>query len=84
MYYKKRLRSTFLAPKTSTSLQTTLAADAHLAEGQFLHDEQTLNRAKLLIYRAGTLRPTISKTERQNLKPNNNNNNKGKVVPVIN
>jgi hypothetical protein len=23
-------------PKTSTSLQTTLAADAHLAEGQFL------------------------------------------------
>jgi hypothetical protein len=32
-YYKKRLRRTFLAPNTSTSLQTTLAADAHLAEG---------------------------------------------------
>jgi hypothetical protein len=33
----------FLAPNTSTSLQTTLAADAHLAEGEFLHKEQTLN-----------------------------------------
>jgi hypothetical protein len=28
MYYKKRLRRTLLAPNTSTSLQTTLAADA--------------------------------------------------------
>jgi hypothetical protein len=27
-------------------VQTTLAADAHLAEGQFLHEEQTLNKAK--------------------------------------
>jgi hypothetical protein len=57
----------FLAPNTSTSLQTTLAADAHLAEGQFLHEEQTLNKAKSLMYRAGTRSPTISKTERQNL-----------------
>jgi hypothetical protein len=32
-YFKKRFRRTFLAPNTSTSLQTTLAADAHLAEG---------------------------------------------------
>jgi hypothetical protein len=47
----------------STSLQTTLAADAHLAEGQFLHEEQTLNNAKSLIYRTGTRRPTISETE---------------------
>jgi hypothetical protein len=30
-------------------LQTTLAADMHLAEGQFLHEEQTLNKAKSLI-----------------------------------
>jgi hypothetical protein len=30
----------FLAPNTPTSLQTTLAADAHLAEEQFLHEEQ--------------------------------------------
>jgi hypothetical protein len=31
------------------SLQTTLAADAHLAEGQFLLEEQTLNNAKSLM-----------------------------------
>jgi hypothetical protein len=59
----------FLAPNTSTSLQTTLTADAHLAEGQFLHEEQTLNYAKSLIYRAVTRRPTISKIEGQNLEP---------------
>jgi hypothetical protein len=53
-YYNRRLRKTFLAPNTSTSLQTTLAADARLAEGQFLDEEQTLNNAKSLIYRAGT------------------------------
>jgi hypothetical protein len=63
------LRRTFLAPNTSTSLQTTLAADAQLPEGQFLHEEQTLNKAKSLIYRAGTRRPTISKTKGQNFKP---------------
>jgi hypothetical protein len=55
---KKRLGRTFLAPNTSPSLQTTLAAAAHLAE------EQTLNNAKSLIYRAGTRRPTVSRTER--------------------
>jgi hypothetical protein len=53
----------------STSLQTTLAADAHLAEGQFLLEEQTLNNAKSLIYRAGTPRTIISKMEGQKLKP---------------
>jgi hypothetical protein len=58
----------FLAPNTSTFLQTTLAADAHLAEGQFLLEEQTLNKAKSLIYEAGTRRTAISKTG-QNLKP---------------
>jgi hypothetical protein len=59
-----------MAPNTSTSLQTTLAADAHLTEGQYLYEEQTLNNAKSLIYRAGTRRPTISKTARQILKLN--------------
>jgi hypothetical protein len=58
-----------LAPNTSISLQTTLAAEAHLAEGQYLLEEQTLNKVKSLIYRAGTRRPTISKTEGQNLEP---------------
>jgi hypothetical protein len=33
--YKIWLRRTILAPNTSASLQTTLAADAHLAEGEF-------------------------------------------------
>jgi hypothetical protein len=53
---------------TTTSLQT-LAAEAHLAEGQFLLEEQTLNIEKSLIYRTGTRRPTVSKTEGQNLDP---------------
>jgi hypothetical protein len=43
--FKKSLGRTFLVPNTSTSLQTTLAAVAHLAEGQFLVEEQTLNNA---------------------------------------
>jgi hypothetical protein len=59
----------FLAPNRSTSLQTTLAADAHLAEGKVLHEEQTLNNAKSLIYRAGTRRLKFFKTEGQILKP---------------
>jgi hypothetical protein len=59
----------FLAANTLTSLQTTLAAGTHLAQGQFVHKEQVLNNAKSLLYRAGTRRPTISKTEGQKLKP---------------
>jgi hypothetical protein len=46
--FKKSLGRTFLVPNTSTSLQT-LATAAHLAEGQFLVEEQTLNNAKSLI-----------------------------------
>jgi hypothetical protein len=53
----------FLAQNTSTSLQKISAADEHVAEGQFLHEEQALNNAKSLIYRIGTRRSTISKTE---------------------
>jgi hypothetical protein len=53
----------------STFLQTTLAAEAHLAEEQFVLEEQTLNKAKSLIYREVTTRPEISKTEGQNLEP---------------
>jgi hypothetical protein len=60
-YYKKRLRRTFLTPNTSASLQTALAAAAHLAEGA---DIEQCN-----IYRAGTRRPTISRTEGQNFEP---------------
>jgi hypothetical protein len=68
-YYKVWLKRTFLAPNTSTSLQTTLEAEVHLAEGQLLLEEQTLNKAKSLIHQAGTRRPGISKTEGQNLEP---------------
>jgi hypothetical protein len=39
-----------------TSLRTTLAAGAHPAEGQYLHEEQTLNKTKSLLQRAGILR----------------------------
>jgi hypothetical protein len=62
---EKRVGSKYM----SISLQTTLAAEAHLAEGQYLLEEQTLNKVKSLMYRAGTRRPTISKTEGQNLEP---------------
>jgi hypothetical protein len=57
-----------LALITSISLQTTLAAEAHLAEGQYLLEELTLNKVKSLMHRARTRRPTISKTEGQNLE----------------
>jgi hypothetical protein len=45
----------------------SLAADANLAEGLCLHEELELNNLKFLIYPAGTQRPTISRTEGQNL-----------------
>jgi hypothetical protein len=41
--YKICFNNSGFVPNTSTSLQTTLAAEAHLAEGQFLLEEQTLN-----------------------------------------
>jgi hypothetical protein len=53
----------------STSLQTKLAAEAHLAGGQFLLEDQTLNIKQYLICRTETRRPTVSKTEGQNLDP---------------
>jgi hypothetical protein len=68
-YHCKIRLKTFLAPNTSTFLQTTLAPEAHPAEGQLGLEEQTLNKAKSLVDRAGTRRLTISKTERQNLEP---------------
>jgi hypothetical protein len=68
-HYKAGPSKTVLPPNMLTSLQTTLAAEAHLAEGQLGLGEQTLNKAKSLMYRAGTRRPTVSKTEGQNLGP---------------
>ena len=36
--FKNRLGRTFPAPNMSAYLQTTLVADTHLSEGQFLHE----------------------------------------------
>jgi hypothetical protein len=62
-------KKTVLAPKSSTSLQTILAAEAHLAEGQFFLQEQILNKSKSLEYQTGTRRPTVPKRKAQNLEP---------------
>jgi hypothetical protein len=51
------LRETVLVPNTSPSLQTRLAAEAHLAEGQFLLEEQKLNIDECLVCQAETGRP---------------------------
>jgi hypothetical protein len=50
-----------VSPNTSTSLQTTLAAEAKLEEGQFLLAEDTSNKEKPLIYLTETGSPTVSK-----------------------
>jgi hypothetical protein len=52
---------TIFVLNTSKSQQTTLAADAHLAEEQFLSEGLKLNIEKSLRYRVGTRRPTASK-----------------------
>jgi hypothetical protein len=49
------------------SLQTTLAAEALLA-GQISFDEQMLNVDNSLMYRAGTRRPKVSKSEGQKFR----------------
>jgi hypothetical protein len=53
----------------SVSLQTIFLADAHLADGQVLHEESTANKGKALKFRAGTRMSTVSSKEEQNLKP---------------
>jgi hypothetical protein len=56
-------------PNMSTSLQTTLAAEAHLAEGQFLLQEQTLNIEKSLIYRTGAPKTNSFQNRRAKFRP---------------
>jgi hypothetical protein len=56
-----------MVKNTPKSLETTLAAGGHLAEGQFLHEEQGLNSVKSLVYRAGTRRPRAVFETRVNL-----------------
>jgi hypothetical protein len=50
-------------------LQTALAAGAHLAEGQVVREEPTVNKGKSLKFPEGTRLPTVSGKEGQNLKP---------------
>jgi hypothetical protein len=51
----------------SVYLQTAFAAETHLAEGQWLKEQ--LNVVKLRMFRVGTRRPTVSRTEGQCLVP---------------
>jgi hypothetical protein len=53
--------------KISIDLQTAFSADTHLAEGQWLKEQ--LNVVKLHMFRVGTRRPTVSRTEGQYLVP---------------
>jgi hypothetical protein len=53
--------------KISIDLQTALAADTHLAEGQWLTEQ--LNLVKLGMFRVRTRRPTVSRTEGQYFVP---------------
>jgi hypothetical protein len=62
-------KQTALVPNTSMSLQTTQAADAHLAKRTFLLKEQTLNIEESLRHRAGTGTPAVSKRDDKNLEP---------------
>lgn len=74
-----------MIPDESTSLQTTVAAEARLIEGQFLFEDKTLNKEKFLQYHAGTRRLRVFEKKRTDLKPgklknvtvylNNNNDN---------
>jgi hypothetical protein len=49
------------------NIPANISTDARLAEGKFLHEEQILGKAKSLINRVETGRPTVSKTG-QNLE----------------
>jgi hypothetical protein len=60
--YEICLRETILVPNTSTSLQTTLAAEAYPADGRLSLKEQTWKEDSL-IYPTGDRRPAVSKRE---------------------
>jgi hypothetical protein len=42
-------------------LQIVFAADAHVAEGEVLHEEPTVNEGKSLNFRVGVQMPTVRK-----------------------
>jgi hypothetical protein len=53
--------------KISTDLQTKFAAETHLTEGQWLWEQQ--NVEKFLMFPEGTRIPTVSRTQWQLLTP---------------
>jgi hypothetical protein len=55
--------------KISIDLQTAFAADTHLAEGQWLKEQLNLVKLRTSMFRVGTRRPTVSRTEGQYLVP---------------
>jgi hypothetical protein len=59
------LRETVLVENTSSSQQTTLVAEGHLAQRQFLLEKQ--NKENFIMYRARNRGPTVSRTEVQEL-----------------
>jgi hypothetical protein len=59
------LREAILAENTSSSQQTLLVAEGHLAQRQFLLEEQ--NKENVILYRARNRRPAVSRTEGQEL-----------------
>jgi hypothetical protein len=69
---------TVLVPHTSKSPQTTLAAEAHLAEGQFLLEEQILNISAIPTRHSKTISLQNRRAEfrpKVNLNREHNNNN---------
>jgi hypothetical protein len=61
-------RNSFVS-KYINFLTNSITAEAHLAERQFLLEEQTLNIENSVVYRARSRRPTVSRQEGQNLEP---------------
>jgi hypothetical protein len=53
--------------KISVDLHSALAAEAHLAEGQWLEEQPSV--VHLRMYRAGTRKPIVSGRKEQNLAP---------------
>jgi hypothetical protein len=53
----------------SAPLITILEVEACLTNGEFLLEEQILNKAMSLMHREGTRKPTVSEREGQSLEP---------------
>jgi hypothetical protein len=64
--FKILLSEKILIPNTATSKKIALAAETQLAEGQFVFEEDTLNKEKSPICRALPRRTTFCKREGQN------------------